>query len=214
MVYGRTYPRYRCRGRFYGRRVNCERVPMLPASAVREVLDDPRKIPYLLVWKNDDGEIQEVVRVFCLGPPPYLTTADSIEIKRTDGSVTRIRAIKWSLPRNGGYAILLACPFCCSLRRALYGWEPGGKYTSSAQTCSWQCHRCAGLRYASEGGALVLRSRGRWFRKLEMEYGTTHSDRFRPWYPYVFSSPADAAAAGFCTSQREGQIGSHEQVGR
>jgi hypothetical protein len=210
MVNGRTYPRYRCGGRFYGRRVNCERVPLLPARAVREVLDDPRKIPYLLVWKSDGGEIPEAVRLFRLGPPPYLPTAESIEIKRTDGSVVHIRAIKCSLPRNGGYAILLACPFCCSLGRALYGWEPGGRYTSSAQRCSWQCRRCAGLRYASEGGALMLRSRGRWFRELAMKYGRARSDRPDPWYPCVFSSPADAVAAGFCISQREEQIGSLE----
>lgn len=190
MVNGRTYPRYRCRGRFYGRRVNCERVPMLPASAVREVLDDPRKTPYLLVWKSPwDGEIKEAVRVIGLGPPPYLPAADSMEIKRTDGSVTHIRAVKCSLPRNGGHAVLLACPFCCSLRRDLYGWEPGGMYDTSAQRCSWQCRRCAGLRYASEGGALVLHSRGRWFQALETKYGITRSDRPAPWYPYVFRLP-------------------------
>ena len=199
MVNRRVYPRYRSGGRFFGRRVNCERVPLLPARAVREILDDPRKIPYLLIWKNDDGEIKEAVRINGLSPTPYLPPADSIEIKRTDGSVVNIRAIKWSLPRNGGYAILLACPYCCSLRRALYGWEPRGPYTSSVQRCGWQCRRCAGLRYASEGGALVLRSRGHWFRALEMKYGTTRSDRPEPWFPYVFSSPADAVAAGFGT---------------
>jgi hypothetical protein len=193
-----VYPRYRCRGRFCGRRVNCERVPQLPALAVREVLDDPRKIPYLFVWKNDDGEVQEAVRIISLGPPPYLPSADSIEIKRTDGSVVRIRAIKSSLLRNGGYATLLACPCCCSLRRGLYGWEPGGKYTSSAQTCGWLCRRCAGLRYASEGGALVHRGRGAIARLFELYAGPLRSDRPEPWYPYVFSSPADAAAAGFC----------------
>jgi hypothetical protein len=199
MVSGRTYPRYRCGGRFFGRRVNCERVPMLPAQVVRRVLDDPRKIPYLLIWRNDDGEVQEALRVIGLGPPPYLPTADSIELKRTDKSVTHIRAIKWSLPRNGGYTILLACPHCCSLRRVLYGWEPGGQYTTSVQRCGWLCRRCAGLRYSSEGGALVLRSRGRWFRALEMQYGASRSERPETWYPYVFSSPADAAAAGLCT---------------
>ncbi len=193
----RTYPRYRRGGRFFGRRVNCESVPLLPAGVLRTVVEDPRKIPYLLVWKNDDGEVKEAVRVIGLGPTPYLPTADSVEIKRTDGSVVRIRAMKWSLPRNGGYTLLLACPFCCSLRRALYGWEPGGPYTTSAQRCGWQCRRCAGLRYASEGGALVLRSRGHWFRELEIKYGATHSNRPDPWYPYLFSSPADAVAAGF-----------------
>lgn len=37
-------PRYRCRGRFFGRRVDCERVPMLPSKVVRMVVDDPRNI--------------------------------------------------------------------------------------------------------------------------------------------------------------------------
>jgi hypothetical protein len=196
---GKTYARLRCGGRFFGRRVNCEYVPALPARVVRQVLNDPRRIPYLLIWKSPgDGELKEAVRIICLGPTPYLLTADSIEVKRTDGSVSHIRAIKWSLPRNGGYATLLACAFCCSLRRSLYGWEAGGRYTSSAKPCGWLCRRCAGLRYTSEGGALVLRGRGRWFRALEMEYGTTRSERPEPWYPYVFSNPADASAAGFC----------------
>jgi hypothetical protein len=186
-------------GRFFGRRANCEYVPALPAGVVRQALNDPRRIPYLLIWKSRrDGEIKEAVRLTCLGPTPYLPTADSIAIKRTDGSVSLIRAFKWSLPRNGGYTILLACPLCCSLQRALYGWEPGGEYTCSAQRSQWQCRKCAGLRYSSEGGALVLRGRGSWFRRIEMEYGTTRSVRPEPWYPYVFSNPADASAAGFC----------------
>src|ERR1700723_1695691 len=189
MVYGRAYARYRSGGRFFGRRVNCERVPMLPALVVREVLDDPRKIPYLLVWKNDDEEIKEAVRIIGLGPTTYLPTSDSVEIKRTDGSVVHIRTIKWSLPRNGGYAILLACPYCCSLHRALYGWEPGGPYTTSAQRCGWQCRRCAGLRYASEGSALILRSRCAMLRPLS----GLSSPRPEPWYPYIFSSPEHAA---------------------
>jgi hypothetical protein len=200
-VRGVTYPRYRCRGRFYGRRVNCEGVPALPSRLVGEILTDPRNIPYLLVWKSErDGMIKDAVRVTRLDPPLYPSSADLIEVKRTDGSAIHIRAIKWSQPGNGGYATLLACPFCCSLRRALYGWEPGGKYTSSAQMCQWQCRRCARLRYASEGEALVLLGRGRWFRELEREYGTERSDRPESWYPYVFTSPADAVAAGFAQS--------------
>jgi hypothetical protein len=50
-------------GRFFGRRVNCEQVPLLPAWAVGWMLDDPRKIPYLLIWKSEyDGKIKEAVR--------------------------------------------------------------------------------------------------------------------------------------------------------
>ena len=194
---GRTYPRRG--GRFFGRRVTCERVPALPASAVRRVLDDPRKIPHLLVWRSSqDGLIKEAVRIIRLCPPPCLPEADSIEVKRTDGSVCHLRVLKRPLPRNAGYDVLLACPRCCSLRRALYGWEAGGQYTNSAQTSLWQCRPCAGLRYASEGGALVLRSRWAFFRTLEAAYGRSRSPRPEPWEPYVFTSPEEAAKAGVC----------------
>jgi hypothetical protein len=195
-VYGRIYAGSRCEGRFFGRRVNCERVPLLPAWAVREVLDDPRKIPYLLIWKSSwDGEIKEAVRVEYLGRTPYLPEADSIEVKRTDGSAVHLRVFKRPLPKNRGYGILLACPCCCSLRRALYGWQPGGEYMTSAQRSQWQCRPCAGLRYSSEGGALALRSRCAMLRPLS----GISSLRPEPWFPYIFSSPADAAAAGFVT---------------
>jgi len=187
-------PRYD--GRFFGRRVNCERVPTLPAWAVRRVLDDPRKIPYLLIWLSDrDGLPREALRVTHLGPPPYLPQGDSIELKRTDGSVSHIRALKRPLPRNGGFDTLLACPICCALKRALYGWEANGPNTNSARSSQWQCLRCARLRFASEGGALLIRSRG----MLGLLFGVGHSPRPDPWYPGVFSSPADAAKAGFCT---------------
>jgi hypothetical protein len=197
---GRTYPRYRRGGRFFGRRVNCEYVPMLPARVVRLVLSDPRDIPYLLVWRGSrDGEIKEAVRVIRLGPPPYLPEGDSIEVKRTDGSVCRLRVLKRPLPRNAGYDVLLACPRCCSLRRALYGWEAGGQYTNSAQTSLWQCRTCAGVRYSSEGGALVLRSRWAFARLIEQRFGNCRSPRPEPWLPDVFTSPRDAVAAGLST---------------
>jgi hypothetical protein len=188
--------RRRCAGRFFGRRVNCEQVPMLPAWAMRRVLDDPRKIPYLLIWLSDrDGLPREAVRVANLGPPPYLPQADSIELKRSDGSVSHIRVLKRPLPRNGGFDTLLACPICCALKRALYGWEADGPYTNSAQTSRWQCRRCAGLRFASEGGALLIRSRG----MLGFLFGVGHSPRPDPWSPRVFTFPADAAKARLCT---------------
>lgn len=172
-------------------------MPLLPAWAVRRVLHDPRRIPYLLIWKSpSDGEVKEAVRVFNLGKTPYLPEADSIEVKRTDGSVVHLRVFKRSLPRNGGKYLLLACSSCCSLRRALYGWESGGQYTSSALTSQWQCRTCAGLRYGSEGGALAFRSRCAMLRPLAALWTSQRPD---PWHPLVFTSPADAAASGLCT---------------
>jgi hypothetical protein len=187
-------------GRFFGRRLNCESVPALPAATVRRVLDDPRRIPYLLIWKSPwDDEVKEAVRVSHLGSTPYLPEAHSIEVKRTDGSTVQLRALKRPLPRNSGYDILLACPHCCGLRRALYGWEAAGQYTNSAQISSWQCRTCAGLRYAWEGGALVHRGRGAIARVFELMDGPLRSERPKPWYPYAFTSPDSAVAAGVCT---------------
>jgi hypothetical protein len=189
--------RRRYDGKFFGRRVNCERVPLLPAWAVRRVLCDPRRIPYLLIWKSpSDGEVKEAVRVSDLGSTPYQPEAQSIEVKRSDGSVVHLRVFKRPLPRNIGNYLLLACPFCCFLRRALYGWESGGQHTSSALRSLWKCRACAGLRYASEGGALVFRSRCAILRPLAALWPSQRPD---PWHPLVFASPADAAASGLCT---------------
>jgi len=190
------YPRYRREGRFFGRRVNCERVPQLPAALVRRVLDDPRGIPYLLIWKcPSDGVIKEAVRVSRYTPPPqYPPDSEQVEVKRTNGSLLLLRYAWRRQPCNDGRFLLLMCWRCARFRRQLYAWEAGGQYTSSARVSDWQCRSCAGLRYASEGGALIVRSRCAMLRPLS----GLSSPRPEPWYPYVFSSPADAAAAGFC----------------
>ena len=187
-------------GRFFGRRVNCEQVPMLPAYVVREVLDDPRKISYLLVWRSPhDGGIREAARV----APHYeraglggLDWTGAFEIKRHDGSRNFIRTLLRPLPRNGGRVRLLICPYCSIPRRGLYGWEPGGQYTHSAVPSDWACRKCSMLRYSSEGGALVMRG-GPISRLLGRPIPDMLSPRPKPWLPYVFASPLDAADAGF-----------------
>lgn len=204
-----TRTKQRRDGRFFGRRVNCEQVPLLPAWAVARVLDDPRKIPYLLVWRSDrDGQVKEALRV-----APHSDTRSSsgdnrevfsaahreslprdwVIVRRTDGSCQNICTLLRPVARNGGTVRLLIC-LCCQLpRRALYGWQVDGwgRYTNSARICSWRCRACASLRYASEGGALVLRSRWSFFRMIEQRYGGCRSPRPKPWYPYVFTSIDD-----------------------
>ncbi len=191
MSRGSSYPESRCEGRFFGRRVNCEQVPFLPAWAVAWVLDDPRKIPYLLVWKGpEDNSVREVVRVSTYGqfPPDW---ADSAEIKRHDGTWDFIRTLLRTLPRNGGRVRLLICPYCSIPRRGLYGWEPGGRFTNSVVRSTWGCRKCNGMRYASEGGALLIRPRG----TLSLVFGTGHSPRPEPWLPYVFTSTEEAGGS-------------------
>jgi hypothetical protein len=180
-------------GRYSGRRVNCEDVPALPADNVRLVLDDPRKVPYLFVWTSpSDGEPREAVRVSPYSEPGPWDWTGWIEIKDTEGNYTRVKTISRAMPRNGGTYLLLVCPGCFRPRRALYGWAHGGKWSGSSVKGRWQCRESAELRYASEGGALRPRGRGRLWRAFDALGGRMPAVRPQPWYPYVFSDPVEA----------------------
>jgi hypothetical protein len=183
-------------GRYSGRRVNCEDVPVLPADNVRLVLDDPRKVPYLFVWTSpSDVEPREAVRVAPYREPPNRFNIDWtgwVEIKDTEGRYTRVKTIWRAMPRNGGTYLLLVCPGCFRPRRALYGWAHGGKWSGCSVKGRWQCRESAELRYASEGGALRPRGRGRMWRLFHSLSGRMPAIRPQPWYPYVFSDPVDA----------------------
>jgi hypothetical protein len=178
-------------GHFLGfwARLNCENMPVIPARIVRNNLDDPRRIPYLLVWKGDrhDGEIKEAVRLTRYVEPSNSRVADNyVELKRADGSTSVLRITWRMLPRNGGRALLLVCSYCNTPRRHVYGWEwdSFSGWSNRVRRISWRCRSCARLRYSSEGGYLRP---GAMFRA----YGNLP----RPdlWLPYVFTSPEAAA---------------------
>src|SRR5713226_5326041 len=143
-------------------------MPVIPAWLARSNLDDPRRIPYLLVWKDDrhDGKIMEAVRL-----AHFIACGregnDCVELKRTDGNTTILRIVWRMLPRNGGRALLLRCPYCDTPRRHVYGWEwdSFSGWSNRVRNVSWRCRSCARLRYSSEGRALVMRgdqSPGSW----------------------------------------------------
>src|SRR5260370_18259962 len=112
---GSSSPESRWEGRFFGRRVNCEQVPFPPAWDVAWVLDDPRKIPYLFVWKRpEDSSVREVVRVFAYSEPPRefpVTWTGWAEINRPAGTHEVIRTLLRPLPRNGGKSRPLIVPY-------------------------------------------------------------------------------------------------------
>jgi hypothetical protein len=94
-------------------RLNCEQMPAIPVWIVRTNLDDPRKIPYLLVWKDErechgtayrlyDGETKEAVRLTCHADPYPRSPHNHVELKRTNGSATVLHIVWRNLPRNGG----------------------------------------------------------------------------------------------------------------
>lgn len=182
--------RRRC-GRFYGFRINCEQVPILPSWVVRWVWDDPRQIPYLLVWDgNRDGRVKEALRVARFVPETILQEADAVEARRTDGSTVLIY-LAWQRQPQGGRTMFLRCWKCQTPSRALYGAKVGddGRFYV-VQRADWECRACAKLRYSSEGGYLRP---GIQFRA----YGNL--PRPELWLPYVFASPQKAMEAGFCT---------------
>ncbi len=190
------------RGRFIGfwARLNCENMPVIPAWIVRANLNDPRKIPYLLVWKDErhDGKIMEGVRL------AHFTACgreanDYVELKRTDESTTVLRIVWRMLPRNGGRALFLLCPYCDTPRRHVYGWEwdSVSGWSNRVRSISWRCRSCARLRYSSEGSALVMRG-GPISRLLGYSVPDLPSPRPAPWLPLVFTSPEQAAQAGVC----------------
>jgi hypothetical protein len=164
------------------------------------VLDDLREMPYLMVWQDrDGGGIRDAVRVTRYSEPPDRFNSDWtgwIEIKRPDGSHTLMRTVERPLPRNGGKALLLVCPVCRSRTRALYGWRANRFRTHSVFVHRWQCRTCAGLRYSSEGGALVVRARGSLARLVDSLCGLNRQERPLLWYPYVFGDPAEAKWLG------------------
>src|ERR1700722_8993166 len=103
-------------GHFLGfsARLNCENIPVIPAWLVRCWLEDPRRIPYLLVWKDERyGGIKEAVRLtWYVDPSNSNAPRNHVELKRTDGTATVLRIVWQMLPRNGGRTLWLNCSYC------------------------------------------------------------------------------------------------------
>lgn len=176
-------------GRFDGYRVNCELVPCLPARIVTACLTDPRRVPYLLMWRHPHkGVLMEVVRLASAYPEHDRVKTDWAKVKRGDGSKVSIRLSKTANKPT------LICNSCQKPHIALYAWEINER-DRNVSRAEWPCRACAGLSYASEGRALfippvfrVLKPFRRLLRRPE------------PWEPLVFASPRAAVDAGLAGS--------------
>ena len=177
-------------------RLNCENIPVIPAWIVRRNLNDPRKTPYLLVWKDErhGGEIKEAVRLArCVDPHDSRSTGGHVELKRTDGSSTVLRIAWRIMPRNGGRSLFLLCPYCNTPRRHVYGWEwdSFSGWSNRVKRINWRCRSCARLRYSSEGECLRPGGLGRLGRLGVMIGAFGNLPRPESWLPYVFTSIDD-----------------------
>jgi len=194
-------------GRFSGYRVNCECVPCLPARVVADCRADPRQIPYLLIWvrhrvpaerASSEGfpsvEPKEAVR---LAPVSFCAeAAPCVQIERWNGTRISLSLAERPLPRYGGKNLLLVCNCCQRPRRALYGREVI-KQARCIKPADWLCRGCASLSYASEGGALIYRTRCRVTRRLSGLHLWQKPER---WEPLVFTSPVQALNWGIVQS--------------
>jgi hypothetical protein len=181
-------------------RLNCENMPVIPAWLVRSNLNDPRRIPYLLIWKYErDGKIMEAVRL-----SHFIACGKEgnhyVELKRTDGTATALRIVWRTLPRNGGRALFLFCPHCETPRRHVYGWEwdSVSGWSNRVRSINWRCRSCARLRYSSEGGYLRPTGLGRLGQLGVRLRAFGNLPRPESWLPYVFTSPKEAAEVGNC----------------
>ena len=201
---GQESPKRRKNGRFDGYRVNCEYVPCLPARIVSECLSDPRRVPYLLLWQGRRfGALVEVVRLASSCPTSDRLGSAWAEVKRADESKVSIHLTQMA------YKSMLICNSCQKPRCALYGWEIN-KGLHNVSPAAWPCRVCAGLSYASEGGALIIR------RLLPQLRPFSHLLR-RPnpgrWEPLVFASPWAALDAGLCSrSSQMPSESTHEET--
>jgi hypothetical protein len=193
-------------GRFKGYRVNCELVPCLPARVVTDCLADPRRIPYLLIWIRrplpiERGSIAAVLlaeprEAVQVKPIPcrqgQFSSPRWIEVKRWDGTSIDLAIAERPLPRRGGNSAFLVCSRCQEPRLALYGRE-AIKHARYLRPADWLCRECANLTYASEGSALIYRTRCRVTRPLS---GWRLWERPGSWEPRVFTSPDQALEWG------------------
>ncbi len=172
-------------GRFVGARLNVEAVPRLPAAAVRAALEDPLCRSYAFIWLlegrpvNGVGEIaysvvacrEEGIQCWPMGPSTRFSPGPGGSDRRGGEVQTKYRR----LPRGYGVELLILCGSCEEPVRFLFAWRRKGNACSVAG--GWECRRCAGLSFASEG---------QWDR---FGWGYPRQD---PWDPYVFPS-LDAA---------------------
>lgn len=135
-----------------------------------------------------DGLVKEAVHVARFIPQTRLQEADSILVQRAGGSTVPVY-LAWRCQPHGGRSLLLRCWQCQKPSRALYGVRVGndGRYYV-ARPADWECRRCAGLRFSSEGGALLIRGGRLMTRYFGHPWPTVASPRPERWLPFMFSS--------------------------
>lgn len=154
-------------GRFKGLRVDLESVPRLPAWLLDRIWQDGRTIS--IRWEREDA------RTVPFEASREEGNAGVLRVwVHAEGSLSGVILSVQRLPApNGGAVPAVRCPepACGRLVRHLYLREVW-----------WQCRRCGGLRYASEGGALIWRSRGFVGRLLGLARDS-RDPRPEPWDP-------------------------------
>jgi hypothetical protein len=163
-------------GHFKGpRRINVESVPRLPIFPVRWMLDDRRRLPYLVLWTSPiDDSFVLALRL------ETLEDGKAVRVSPPAGGFFVVRLVNRSMPRQRGTALLFKCPWCGHPRRHLYR-----RTRVQDKLVAYQgplCRACAGLRWASHGAYQSVVRRA-FLSALGFESGTRAPYPRHPWDP-------------------------------
>lgn len=130
-------------GRFAGARVNVEDVPRLPSIVARWVIEDPRRRPYLAVWRSLwDDSVALAVRATVEG--------DAVRLE-SPGISSRVLVVRRPIP-GGKVAVFWRCPGCAHPARFLY---PHQVTARGLRLAGPHCSHCQGLRWATQGRTML-----------------------------------------------------------
>src|ERR1700730_8114922 len=115
-------------------RLNCENTPVIPLWPVRSNLNDPRRIPYLLVWKDERHGGEITARLSRYTKQPCGAEANGREFHSFAAGLADASAERWA-------ALLLVCSYCNTPRRHVYGWEwdSSSGWSNRARRISSRC---------------------------------------------------------------------------
>ena len=143
-------------------------------------------IPHL---SHSKAEAVRLMRVVGKSRPPR----SSIRGSYTPARVRHAYLLRWCWQPHGGNSMLLRCWQCRKPYRALYGVRVD---RGEVKQTDWQCRTCAGLRYSSEGGALLMNGTV-LTRLLSQPLDSLRFPGPEKWLPHIFPSFEAAVAAGY-----------------
>lgn len=162
------------RGQFVGERLDLECVPLVPATAMRMLLRNPRRT-LVLIWAGDAANRAEYVVTLDAVPGIH----DTIRIAALAAHPVTVRFVRQACPK-GAVRLVWRCPACgrCTPHLFVAGFRDDGLRFGIA------CRICSGLRHWVQGGSVIRKRLTRTLAGLEPDRPLPRS----PLVPHVITS--------------------------